>query len=199
MTNAEEEWYLLQEEIVRDYFTTVKDTGKYKLQKLRINPSMYKKALEDFMRYGAITVYPEKHIYRWKRYTLHNIAVLASFSEICGHTSHFPIETYNDIFHYDHNVEDIVGGVKDYEEFCFEFWDVYSEDICPTWSNGHWLVSDYGLPKLMVLGHLLVNEIDVNQILILINKILNVTHPRSDLAELFIIGGSDSLTMVSNN
>lgn len=51
----------------------------------------------------------------------------------------------------------------------------------------------------MVLGHLLVNEIDVNQILILINKILNVTHPRSDLAELFIIGGSDSLTMVSNN
>jgi hypothetical protein len=38
-----------------------------------------------------------------------------------------------------------------------------------------------------------------NEIIVTINRILDVSHQRSDLAELFIEGGSKSLDYISNS
>lgn len=82
----------------------------------------------------------------------------------------------------------------------YEFLDkVYKmDDVLPLFSNGQWVLSDFGLKPLFKLGEEIIEQTDPNEIIITINRILDVTHQRSDLAELFIEGGSESLTAISN-
>jgi len=82
----------------------------------------------------------------------------------------------------------------------YEFLDEvkHMDDYLPLFSNGQWVLSDYGLKPLYNLGEELANSNDVTEIIVLINKILDVSHQRSDLAELFIEGGSESLDFISN-
>ena len=58
--------------------------------------------------------------------------------------------------------------------------------------------SDYGLNPIEKL----ISEYDENQspeeVLVIINKILDIYHCRGDLASLFVNGGSKALTQVSN-
>ena len=193
-----DDWLSLPDEIIREFFESVKSKEKYKLYKRRIVPSMYNKALEDFMKFGTVTNYPTKYIYKWKEYVLYNIAMLRAFTDIYGHSNNCPYELFNDVFHYNQETGETKEVVKDYEEFCNQLWELCSDDDSPQWSNGHWFMSDYGLPILEKLALKLVQTQCATQILILINRILDVTHPRSDLAELFIVGGSKSLTEISN-
>ncbi len=90
--------------------------------------------------------------------------------------------------------------LKDYNfGAAYEFLDeVYKiEDILPLFSNGQWVLSDYGLEPLFKLGEEILSQDDPNEIIVTINKILDVSHQRSDLAELFIEGGSKSLDYIS--
>ena len=73
------------------------------------------------------------------------------------------------------------------------------DETLPTFSNGQPLVSDYGLKPLYDLGQELIDIKDPKDIVIMINRILDVTHQRSDLAELFIEGGRESLDYISNS
>lgn len=73
------------------------------------------------------------------------------------------------------------------------------DDYVPFFSNGQPVLSDYGLDPLLKLAEELVNQTDPKDIIVTINKILDVVHQRSDLAELFIEGGSKTLTNISNN
>ena len=75
--------------------------------------------------------------------------------------------------------------------------EVYNmEETLPIFSNGAYLVSDYGLGPLSRLGEELIDKHTPEDIIVVISKILDVTHPRSDLAELFIEGGSKSLEYI---
>lgn len=58
-------------------------------------------------------------------------------------------------------------------------------------------LSDYGLEPLLKLLYELLNSDDMDKELIIIDKILNVVHQRSDIARWFIEGGSSSLSMIS--
>lgn len=73
------------------------------------------------------------------------------------------------------------------------------DDSVPFFSNGQPVLTDYGLTPLLDLSHILVNQEDPGEILVTINKMLDISHQRSDLAELFIEGGSASLDFISNN
>lgn len=95
-------------------------------------------------------------------------------------------------------------GDKDYLKrydfgSAYEFLDeVYNmDDVLPLFSNGQWVLSDYGLEPLFRLGEEIIRQEDPNEIIVTINKILDVAHQRSDLAELFIEGGSKSLDYIS--
>jgi len=96
-------------------------------------------------------------------------------------------------------------GDKDYiskynfgaaSEFLEEVYKI--DDVLPLFSNGQWVLSDFGLQPLIKLGEEIIKQKDPNEIIITINRILDVAHQRSDLAELFIEGGSESLTAISS-
>jgi hypothetical protein len=79
----------------------------------------------------------------------------------------------------------------------------YLDDVChiddyvPFFSNGQPVLSDFGLRPLTDLAEKLISQERPEEIIITINKMLDITHPRSDLAELFIVGGSDSLDTIA--
>lgn len=97
-------------------------------------------------------------------------------------------------------------GDKDYLQShnftaVYEFLDEVKniDEYVPFFSNGHAVLSDFGLDPLLKLGETLVNQSDPKDIIVTLNKILDVAHMRSDLAEIFIEGGSSSLDAISNN
>lgn len=61
-----------------------------------IDPSMYQKALDEFMRYGKISKFPTKYIYQWMGIIMRNTVKLSSNSELAGHASSYPIEEVED-------------------------------------------------------------------------------------------------------
>ncbi len=173
-----------------------KSTKKHMLRK--INPNMYQKALNDFMKFGQITNYPTKYIYDWKNIIIENFTYLDVITMFYGHTSSFDVDTFNDIVF---NTDETGNRVNDWSE-AWEYieengYNEILDNILPKFSNGHDLISDYGLEPLRKIVEELYQTNDPNKILILINKALDVSHQRSDLSEIFIEGGENSLNRIS--
>jgi len=146
-----------------------------------------------------VTRFPEKIIFSWKEKVINNIAILEAMTAIGGHTSYFPFEELNDIFFYDCDLGKCTKEISDYSDACklLEEYDLEDKNF-PVWSNGQWLLSDYGLEPLLKLSYEIGCMKDASMILLHLDKILNIVHERSDIAELFIVGGSKSLTQISN-
>lgn len=173
-----------------------------------INPSMYHKALEEFTKFGKIEKFPTKYIYQWMGIIMRNTAQLRANTELAGHTQSFPYEEFSDfldsyfgnedweikddnVCYIDKNGEQQIINIYD---FCYKI-GLYDWMIAPDGSDA-W--SDYGLNPIEKL----ISEYDENQspeeVLVIINKILDIYHCRGDLASLFVNGGSKALTQVSN-
>jgi hypothetical protein len=187
--------------------------GGTKIRFKPIPPLQYTRALQEFMKYGELIRFPARLIYKWKELILYNIAKLEVINSINGHDSNFPSDDFLDIFDYDEErggegygefsrwleTQDEYDNRYDYSASAEFLYDVYKyNDILPSFSNGQFIASDSGLPALSKLVRKLIPEKDINKILVLINRILDVTHYRSDLAELFIEGGSETLDKISN-
>ena len=180
-----------------------------------IPPLQYTRALQEFMKYGELFRFPARIIYKWKELILYNIAQLDVINSINGHSSYFPNDEFLDVFDYEEerggeghgdfsvwleNSEEYgLGDRYNYSAVSVYLSDVVKcDDVLPLFTNGRYMISDFGLPVLLKLADKLIPEQDPNKILVLINRILDVTHPRSDLAELFIDGGSETLSRISN-
>ena len=187
------DWHTEIDEIQWEYLTCVRDSTEFTHTTHKIHPNMYKKALDDFMLFGKVTRYPDKYIHKWKQYILYNTAYLQAMTEISGHTESFPYDTFDNIF-YDEEYEESTT----FENVQYEFDKRNEEAMFPEWSNGSWFLSDYGLAPLCEICEELLETSDVTEILVLINRALDVAHQRSDLSELFIHGGSESLDKISN-
>ncbi len=72
------------------------------------------------------------------------------------------------------------------------FYDYYTID-----KNGTAIMSDYGTEPLVKLAFELAREKSAENKVVIIDKMLNVVHQRSDLASWFIEGGSSSLSNIS--
>jgi len=84
------------------------------------------------------------------------------------------------------DIEKLQGGL--YDKVMEKFFDNYI-------AEGY--ITDYGLKPLRTLATELYRENDPKKKLVLIDKILNVTHQTSDLAAWFIQGGTNSLDDLS--
>jgi hypothetical protein len=80
-----------------------------------------------------------------------------------------------------------------YDELTTKFTWYYTEDP----KEGQAYISDYGMQPLLTLVGELRREIKPEDKLITIDKMLNVVHPRSDMASWFIEGGSHALSQLS--
>lgn len=194
-----EEHNTLVRDFTTEYFRSVKEKRKFKIYKPRIVPSMYKRALDDFMLFGKVTRFPEKIILGWRESIVNNIALLEAMTAVGGHTSSFPFEEFNDVFFYDQELGDVTREVYDYTEAIkiLEKYDLEDKNF-PLWSNGQWLLSDFALDPLLKLSYELSTIEDISEMLTCMDRIMNVVHERSDIAELFMVGGSKSLTVISN-
>ncbi|MEI6420969.1 MAG: hypothetical protein WCP55_02050 [Lentisphaerota bacterium] len=61
-------------------------------------------------------------------------------------------------------------------------------------NNGQWRISDYGLNKLVPLAFDILSGVDAETKLVDMDRMLQICHMRSDLAAMYIEGGSDTLT-----
>lgn len=163
-----------------------------------INPNMYQKALNEFIKFGKLVHYPTKYVELWKDIVIENYIYLDVITMFYGHTSNFDVDMFND---YVLNTDETGKSVSDWGEAWEHIeemgYDDVLDNIMPTFSNGQDLISNYGLEPLGVIVRELIDTTDPNDVIVLINKALDVSHQRSDLSELFIEGGEKSLNMIS--
>jgi len=81
-----------------------------------------------------------------------------------------------------------------HEKMMNNFFDYYMED--PEHKMGGFM-SDYGLTPLLTLVGQLYRETEPEKELVIIDKMLNVVHQRSDIANWFVQGGSRALSQLS--
>jgi len=210
----DEEKYVERElELPMEIFQSIK--YKRKIEFDVIPKDQYLKALREFMEYNSLMRFPFKYINQWKELVIENVLKLEVINAINGHSSHFPYDDFYNVFDYNKKT-----GVENDGEFSrwvnkkkkegenynirswntvFDFLDeVYNLDgVLPFFSNREIMVSDSGLAPLQKIIRELIQETDPNAILLLLDRVMNVVHPRSDLAELFIEGGSNSLEYIS--
>lgn len=108
-----------------------------------------------------------------------NLARLQASTDLSGH-SQFSIEDFLE----ENEYPEIKG---DNSDFYFNFLE--TEYGTP--------VSDYGLDPLWNLAFKLIGESDPVQQLVLVDRMLQITHQRGDLAALFVEGGRSSLNDLS--
>ena len=70
-------------------------------------------------------------------------------------------------------------------------------DFCSA-PDGGWAVSDYGLGPLYDIVSKYDDGMSPEEVLVLVNRALDVTHMRNDLSSYFIEGGKNSLGKISN-
>lgn len=166
-----------------------------------INPTMYQKALSEFVKFGKFINFPTKYIYQWMGIIMTNTSIIASITNIAGHSSYLPIDSF--INFYFNNSEDEwqeyknqIGEDSDYEAmytFLDEkgFWDWA---VLPDGSSAY---SDYGIEPLYEICQEYDENKSPEEIIVLVNKALDITHCRGDLASAFIIGGAKTLSQIS--
>lgn len=118
---------------------------------------------------------------------IRNIAMLAVNTELAGHTQEDPVLILKD---FDERLTP-----RQIKKILGDGLDRYIEDY-----NGHYRISDYGLPKLEKLAwKYLTKDKTAEEKLLTLDMILNVVHQRSDLSRLFVQGGSASLDKLFTN
>ncbi|MDD1444071.1 hypothetical protein MEO93_27760 [Dolichospermum sp. ST_sed3] len=202
---------------VYDIFRSIQNQEKISFNV--VPKDQYHHALKEFMEHGDFIKFPTKYIYDWKELILENIAKLYYLNDINGHSSQFCWDEFYDTFD---NIEYRDGDKptfsewvekknsekeEDEEEKKINSWysaydylyEVYNvEEYLPKFSNFQDVISDYGLEPLMRLGYEMADQEEPKEIIVTINKILDVSHQRSDLAEIFIEGGSVALDYISS-
>ena len=186
-----------------------------------IKPAMYQQALNEFVQTGKLEKFPTKYIYQWMGIIMKNTAIIRAITSIAGHDMGYPTDRIKDAFFYDdeefekykqslthkgnyspdfgwmENDEADTQEIDDDEAACQYLEDngyfdkMTLPDGTPAWS-------DYGLQPLEEIIMQYNEKLSPEQVLVLINKALDVTHQRGDLASAFIEGGWRTLSQISD-
>jgi hypothetical protein len=191
-------YYEIYDEIYCDILMQMVNEDRTKIILKKIKPSMYQQALNEFVKFGEIVRYPTKYINDWKDIIIRNFAYLDVITMFWGHTQSFDEDTFNDIVLNSDETGERIGCWSEAMDLIEKRgYDEVLDDFLPKFSNGHDLISDFGLEPLGKIVNQLLQTEDPNNILVLINKALDISHQRSDLSELFIEGGQQSLNKIS--
>jgi hypothetical protein len=121
-----------------------------------------------------------------------NTAILRANTDLAGHSSQFP---GYEVAEYAENID----GIKiepDYGEGSewLEEKGLYKWMQMPDGSDA-W--SDYGLDPLETIFAEYDEDLPPEKVLVLVNRALDAYHQRGDLASIFIVGGSKTLSTIS--
>lgn len=175
--------------VCMDLAYSVRKRKKYTVEVIPKNK--WVSAVNELANYNKLLRTREQDVLEWKEIVLNNIFLLEYINSLWGYSSQFDTYDFHDVWLTED--DDIP---KDWSDVMRIVDEKGWEEFIPTWNNGHYLVSDYGLPQLIKLAHELIPEKNPEAICYLIDRVLQVTHPRSDMAELFIEDGSKTLDYI---
>lgn len=180
-----------------------------------IDAAQYKAALDEFMRYGELMRFPVKKIEEWVHILMKNSAIFENIRPLFGEEEYVPVqEVFEALYGYDADYDAFVAGivgkelyVPSYGHITVEEGDdlsimmymlqvngIYDALKMPDGSADAWSDTKSFMDYMYQVEEISTPE----EALVLINKVLDVYHQRSDLASLFITGGRNSLTQISN-
>ena len=189
-----------------------------------IDPVKYKSALEDFVKNGKLLRTKTEDIERWFETIIRNTQILSVITDIAGHGYNTP--TYEIVDYFFNGDKSAFEKYKKElqardEELPPEYATVDMEttgseelsDDATVWKlledkgffdkarlpDGSPAWSDFGLQPLWNIISQYKEGMSAEQVLVLINKALDVYHQNGDLASGFIKGGAEVATAISND
>ena len=193
-----------------------------------IDPVKYKNALQEFVKNGQLIRTKTEDVEQWFETIVRNTALLDTITDIVGHSYSFP-ETEIKEYFFGTNRAEADKKFQEYkkqlqerdEELPPEFataevestaneeisdgavlWKLLEDkgffdnaklpDGSPAWS-------DFGLRPLWEIIGEYHEGMSAEQVLVLINKALDVYHQNGDLASAFIKGGAETAEKISND
>lgn len=156
-----------------------------------IKPTEYKKALTEFMKMNELIHFPKDKVFKWLEIIMKNTCILNSMTALAGHTSWFPFDDCIDVY------PELEDKKLDFYTFANFLEEKGFYDWCKL-PDGSDAWSDYGIEPIMKILDEYNEQMTAEQMLVLVNRCLDVWHHRGDLASAFIEGGSASLTKISN-
>ena len=174
----------LLEEFVRD-----RESGVAQKRWNLIPFEQYRNVRERFLQEPAMARIPLNLVMSWFDIIIHNTLSISYITEFAGHSSYFPSEDVEYVL--GREVEGYSDGWRMLNELGFYDWAKL-----PDGSDG-W--SDYGLtPLYNIIGEFSENMAP-GDILMLIDRALDVGHCRGNLASAFIEGGSKSCDNITSS
>ena len=172
-----------RDEIMRNTIESAMNASPNDRQPWSVVPfARLKKVWEDAAKYGFVR--DEKGLNMIQSRMLTNLLKLDVNTELLGHSQSYPDE---------YEFEDAGTTREAFEEKMEENYWSYFDDP----NSGHARISDYGLKPLWQKAQMLSKEKDPMKRLSLLDQMLNVVHMRSDIAAMFVEGGSNALTTLS--
>jgi hypothetical protein len=157
-----------------------------------IPAEQYQNLLRRYMTSPEMARIPYEVVLRWfKDIIVPNAFAINNITMLAGHSSYFPFDDVYYVFGIDDGENDYNAASELLEKEGFYDWCKL-----PDGSDG-W--SDYGLEPLMKIVMEYRANMSAEDILILINRCLDVAHQRGDLASAFIQGGSAACSKISNS
>lgn len=184
--------------LMSDYLSAIKnekpteDKPLKARQELNVVPfGVLKRQWEEYMKYGYVLPNYEKTIDYIENLFTKNFCIMYVNTELAGHSSVNPEYEWKEFLEGTEFDNDNLDEFVNYLDY--HFGDYILDN------NGQWKISDYGLPKIEKLIGELRKTNDATKKLPILDKILNVIHMRSDIAEWFVEGGSNSLSKLAGD
>ncbi len=156
-----------------------------------IPAEQYHTLLKRYMNDPTMARIPYSVVHNWfTNIIIPNALDIYYITNLAGHSSYFPSDIVSDYFDAD-NIVDYETGSKYLDSIGFYDWCKFP-DGTDAWS-------DYGLNPLFQNIHEYTPNMSAEDLLILINRCLDVAHQRGDLSSAFIQGGKKSCDYISNS
>lgn len=180
-----EVWDILEE------FLSDKENGIETKQWDLIPAEQYKNLLNRYMNSPTPEAarIPEGVVDNWMKKIMYNFVAIEHITELAGHSQWFPSDDCENVFG-----DDI--DWTSYEEASDFLENIGFYDWCKL-PDGSDAWSDYGLHPIGQILNEYTPKMPPEEVLILINRILDVAHCRGDLASAFIEGGSKTCSGIS--
>lgn len=173
-------------------FLSDKKEGRAQKHWRLIPANQYYNLLNRFIAHGTTANIPYNVVNGWfTQIIVPNTIDLENLTALCGHTERFPYDDFAVVFGEEWE------GCYDYHKCSVYLEEIGFYDWCLL-PDGSDAMSDYGLRPLFKIIKEYNSEMTPGEILVLINRILDVAHCRGDLASMFIQGGSHALSQISS-
>lgn len=182
----ETDTYALYNQFIED-----KKNGVARIRFTLIPKEQYRNLLVRYMSSPETARIPENVVKDWfENIIIKNSCIINTFNSLFGHSSHFPGEELADVTGMP-ELDNYNNGSEYLEKIGFYDW--------ATLPDGSDAISDYGLQPLFEIVKEYRPNSTPEEILVLINRALDVYHCRGDLASAFIEGGSRTCSQISMN